>query len=47
MTPQQALEEAKKRYPEGTKYKSVLHQNPATLKVENPDDFTVYAICEG
>jgi hypothetical protein len=51
LTPQQALEEARKRYTEGTEYISVNSNNRALL-VKNTDDFTIqshgrlYIICD-
>lgn len=43
MTPLQALEEAKKRYPEGTQYHPIGF-NATTNTVKNPDEFSLFAM---
>lgn len=41
MTPQQALEEAKKRYPNGTRYRCVFH-DVYEYTVESKDGFSIF-----
>lgn len=43
MTPQQALEEAKKRYPEGTRYRCAINNN-RKLTVESTDGFSEFQL---